>query len=289
MLNRQKIIIELLRRAGEPVSRLQLTKWCFLLRHESQSQGGNAFYDFVPYKYGPFSFALYQEVGKLVQRGYIDEPTESMWSLSAQAAREPLRLDKSVDANLASLLAEVRSLSPNGLIDRVYESHPRFTINSEIRKLQSAVKAKKAIFTAGYEGLSIDGFLDMLSVNGVEQIVDVRRNPIARRYGFHKSTLCRLAGNLGISYQHVPDLGIESNLRKDLVDQSDYDRLFDLYEQTTLQSSVNSIQQVADFCLEKASVLVCMEREHCSCHRGRLAPFVARLTGLPVEHLKPAE
>ena len=287
MLNRQKAIIELLNRAGRPVTHLQLTKLCFLLRHEFDSGGGSAFYDFVPYKFGPFSFALFQEVGKLINQGYIEEPTKHSWKLSKDVTADTSKLDKKVKADINELFGEFGSLSKNQLIDRIYESHPRFTINSEIKKLECPPKAKKAIFTAGYEGLSVDAFLDMLTSNGVKRIIDVRNNPIARRYGFHKSTLNRLSGNLGIDYKHVPELGIQSELRQNLDDQSDYSRLFDSYEKTTLSSSTMAIETVAGYCLEKPSVLVCMEREPCNCHRGRLAPHVSRQTELPIEHLLP--
>lgn len=287
MLNRQKAIIEILTRAGRPVTHIQLTKLCFLLRHEYETHGGNAFYDFVPYKFGPFSFALFQEVGKLVDQGYIEEPSSKSWSISETVKADTSRLDKHVKSDIDELLEKFGKLSKNKLIDRVYDSHPRFTINSEIRKLESHPKAKKAVFTAGYEGLSIDAFLDMLSRNGVKRIVDVRSNPIARRYGFHKSTLNRLSGNLGIDYKHVPKLGIHSELRQNLEDQSDYNRLFDRYEKTTLATSEAAIDTVAQYCLEKPSVLVCMEREPCTCHRARLAPFVSEKLDLPIEHLMP--
>ena len=65
MLTRQKVLLLMLKYAGRPVQRVELMKWCFLLRHQSETGGGSSFYDFVPYKYGPFSFALYQEIEKL--------------------------------------------------------------------------------------------------------------------------------------------------------------------------------------------------------------------------------
>ena len=287
LLNRQKAVIELLTRAQRPVTHLQLTKLCFLLRHEFESGGGNAFYDFVPYKFGPFSFALFQEIGKLVDQGYIKEPSSKSWTVNEEFTADTSRLDKHVKSDIDDLLDQFGKLSKDKLIDRVYNSHPRFTINSELRKLQQHPKAKQAIFTAGYEGLSVDAFLDLLMRNGVKRIIDVRNNPVARRYGFHKSTLNRLSGNLGIDYRHVPELGIHSELRQNLDDQSDYNRLFDRYEKTTLAASDSAIDKVAQLCLEKPSVLVCMEREPCSCHRARLAPFVSKKIGLPIEHLMP--
>ena len=65
MLNRQKAALFMLECAGRKVSRLELTKWLFLLRQEMPSAGGGAFYQFVPYRYGAFSFCLYQEAEAL--------------------------------------------------------------------------------------------------------------------------------------------------------------------------------------------------------------------------------
>ena len=163
MLNRQKTVIEILTRAGRPVTHIQLTKLCFLLRHEFESGGGNAFYDFVPYKYGPFSFALFQEIDKLVDQGYVVEPSSNLWTISEEITADTSRLDKKVKADIDDLLEQFGSISRNRLIERVYGSHPRFTINSEIDKLERHPQAKEAIFTAGYEGLSIDACLDLLS------------------------------------------------------------------------------------------------------------------------------
>ena len=58
MLNRQKCVLYLIERARRPVTHLELTAWAFLLAHEMPSGGGSAFYDFLPYQYGPFSFTL---------------------------------------------------------------------------------------------------------------------------------------------------------------------------------------------------------------------------------------
>src|SRR4051812_42835637 len=56
MLNRQKIVLHMLKLTGRPVCRTELTKWCFLLKHEFQSFDCASFYDFVPYRFGPYSF-----------------------------------------------------------------------------------------------------------------------------------------------------------------------------------------------------------------------------------------
>src|SRR3989304_3584618 len=84
MLNRQKALLFLLTCAARPVSKMELTKWAFIVREETPSQGGSAFYDFLPYKYGPFSFCLYREMDGLIRDGYVK--AEKHWSATSLAA-----------------------------------------------------------------------------------------------------------------------------------------------------------------------------------------------------------
>jgi hypothetical protein len=284
MLNRQKILLHLVKEAGRPVSRTELTKWSFLLRHESDSSGGNAFYEFVPYLRGPFSFALYQELDKLHGQNYIQPSGELGWRVGEVDAPElPLAI---LREDVSQTIQRYASWDSEKLLDYVYERHPAYTVNSERQKLAKRPKTKPLIFTAGYEGISIDRFLNLLVENGVERLIDVRHNPIARRYGFHKSTLQRLTSKLNIDYVHVPELGIHSANRQNLDTMYDRELLFDKYEATTLQSETNSIASVAKLMKERPSVLVCMEAEPKCCHRSHLAAAVSNLTKLPVKHLK---
>ena len=110
----------------------------------------------------------------------------------------------------------------------------------------------------------------MLVYAGIERLIDVRNNPVARRYGFHKSTLERLTGNLGIEYRHFPELAIKSEQRRDLRSKEDYRSLFDEYEQTTVLLENAAVDAVSALIREKASVLVCMEKAQECCHRSRL-------------------
>lgn len=282
MLNRQKMLLELVRLAGGRLDRLVLTKWAFLIRHETSSHGGESFYDFVPYQYGPFSFSLYQEVDKLVTLGYLKEAGPSAWALGEIPAP---RIDARLHPDLTFISDRFRSASIDELLDYVYGNYPQFTINSERKRLAERPVASLAVYTAGYEGKSIDAFLNGLTQSGIAHLIDVRRNPIARRYGFHRSTLARLSDRLGIRYSHVPELGIASELRQQLDTPADYQDLFRRYESTTLKSEQRAIDTIADWIQRSPSVLVCMEANPKCCHRARLAEPVSRATGLPIYHL----
>lgn len=285
MLNRQKLLILLLKLADRPVSRTELTKWCFLLRSEGETSGGPAFYDFVPYLYGPFSFALYQEAEKLVSLNYLHDDGDNYWSLNSQVAASVGATGRDVERDAKRLLSRFGKKDTASLVNYVYERYPAFTVNSKLRRLEARTEAKPAVFTAGYEGLSIDGFLNLLIGSGIRRLIDVRNNPIARRYGFHKSTLQRLTERLEIDYVHFPSLGIRSEDRQSLVDQDAYETLFDNYENSVLRSERQAIQQVGRLVTELPSVLVCMESEPKCCHRSRLAATVSNATKLPVRHL----
>lgn len=282
MLNRQKALIELVRLGGGVVDRMVLTKWAFLVRHETDSRGGNTFYDFVPYQYGPFSFGLYQDIGKLVMSGHLREEGRQAWSLGQVPASRP---EGAIRTDLAETVGRFRTLSRGDLVDYVYSGHPHFTIHSQIKRLAEPPVAARGLFTAGYEGKSIDGFLDGLIRAGVRRLIDVRRNPVARCYGFHRSTLARLCEHLEIEYAHVPELGIPSEQRRHLNSADDYSELFRNYEAVTLKSECKAIDSVCGMAVDRPSVVVCREADPRCCHRARLAVPVGRKTGLPVIHL----
>ncbi|NJM48439.1 MAG: DUF488 domain-containing protein [Alkalinema sp. RU_4_3] len=75
--------------------------------------------------------------------------------------------------------------------------------------------------------------MNLLLESGISRLIDVRFNPISRRFGFHRSTLGRLCGFLGIDYQHLPELGIPGSEREDLGASSQYESLFSNYRNSS--------------------------------------------------------
>jgi uncharacterized protein (DUF488 family) len=290
MLNRQKTLLQLLKTAGRPVQKTELTKWSFLLRHEYASGGGSSFYDFVPYRFGPFSFCLYQEVGKLEGQGLvatIESSTSQNWRIADDA--DFVSPSEQTTEDIGDLVHEFGRRNLSSLVNYVYERYPAYTCNSEIRKLVENPVAEPAVYTAGYEGISVDAFFNMLVRCGIRRLVDVRNNPVARRYGFHKSTLTRLANSLGMDYVHFPQLGILSPERQGLDTTEAYAALFLKYTQRVVRTQLNSIKIVGELMADKPSVLICMESDPSSCHRSHLAEEISELTDLPIVHLRPTE
>ncbi len=286
MLSRHRVLLALLQAAGGKSSHLQLTKWAFLLSEEGRTRGGSAFYRFVPYRHGPFSFSLMQEAGSLVRDGLIEEVDERNWAILPEGGRATAAVPKDVRNDVHQIARRYSSGTVESLVRDVYDRFPWYTVNSVRDPRARRPKTAPAIYTVGYESLSVDAFLDGLLRRGIEQVVDVRHNPVSRRYGFHKSTLARLCGKLEIAYEHVPELGIDSATRRDIGSEQEFEEIFERYKKLQLPAQFQSVRRVAEMVSGIPSVLVCMERAPSSCHRSRLAEQLASLLPLPVEHLE---
>jgi uncharacterized protein (DUF488 family) len=176
------------------------------------------------------------------------------------------------------------------LLQSVYSRYPWYTINSELqhvvlRDRPSRPIGETAIYTSGYEGRSIDDFYNNLIRAGIRTVIDVRFNPVSRKYGFAGSSLSRIGRKLGFDYIHIPNLGISGEKRTELSDFASYQRLLDRYSRTFLPTCLDDLYNHRGLMQKTPSVLVCMERDVNCCHRGRLAITMAEQTGLPVIHL----
>ena len=293
LLNRQKVIIALLAEVGQPVTRTALVRLVFLLRQETCLRDDASFYDFVPHKFGPFSFSLYRELSSLEADGYLALESERVSLKSGMAAARAERIE-SLDETARSAVSQITrrfgKLSQPVLLKDVYERYPWYASRSELKDLVPddfghTPVAEIAVYTVGYEGKSVDAFFKGLLQSGIQCILDVRANPISRKYGFAKKSLSDIAGKLSLCYHHFPELGIQSEERRELRDRESYRRLLDRYETEMLPNRNQEITQLILLLKAKPSVLVCMEKDIAFCHRGRLAKAAAKLSGLPIVHL----
>ena len=289
MLNRQKTILYFLGLAGGQVAPISVVKWAFLLREETGSKGGDAYYEFLPYKYGPYSFCIAQEVNALAEQGYVEiveDNAHTVWKQTVSGKN----MSRTVPAAVAQDAREIHwrygRMGTDALLNDIYPRYRWYTVNSQRQKLADKPSVEPAIYTAGYEGVTVDGFLNSLMRAGIRRIIDVRHHPVSRRYGFHKTTLNRLANHVDMEYVHVPELGVRSEDRRALVSQADYEALFASYREGTLKAEVEAIGRVTQCVREKPSVLVCMESNPEQCHRSHLAAAVASQSGLPIKHLR---
>jgi uncharacterized protein (DUF488 family) len=293
VLTRQKTVLSLLTQADRPLSPTVFVKLVFLLRQETGLARDRSFYDFVPYNFGPFSFMLYWDLGSLRRNGYVT-PEEERIALCGRtrdlAEKEAEHEPSSIRTAVAEVLGRYGKMNQQALVRDVYARYPWYATRSEITDLRPepplrVKKASPAVYTAGYEGRSVDAFFNDLLKEGIHVVIDVRANPVSRKYGFSGLRLGEFCKKLGLEYRHVPNLGIPSAERAGLNGFASYQRLLNRYEQTMLPERLAEVKEVGSLMRRQPAVLVCVEKDVRCCHRSRLAKAVAKVTGLEVVHL----
>ncbi len=128
------------------------------------------------------------------------------------------------------------------------------------------------LYTIGYEKRSIQEYISILKASDVALVIDVRKNPLSRKKGFSKKALSEALSSAEIAYRHLPELGIESSLRRGLKKPEDYQRLFRTYEASILPVNQAALEVVEQLLKRFDRVaLTCFELEHTSCHRHCVA------------------
>lgn len=290
MFYRRKIILALLEIFDGKLEKIRLQKLLFLF---SQRQA-KAEYDFIPYKYGCYSYSATADLTTMVKKGILTDDTDGL------SKTDKISYLKCLREQDRKYLFEIKKLygllDGNALMKHTYINYPYFAINSikanEILSVDDLQKVnnirpksnKTVLYTIGYEGISLEEYLNRLIKNSVQILVDVRKNPLSMKYGFSKSLLKRFCESIGIQYMHFPEVGIESNQRQELNCQKDYDHLFKLYKANNLTKTSKIQSAIFDILKSnKRIALTCFEANICQCHRKPLAEAIASLPGFNYE------
>jgi uncharacterized protein (DUF488 family) len=292
LTNKRKVILSLFEKIGDSITAKCLQKYLFIF---TRMQNGERIYDFVPYKYGCFSFQANQDIVILAKNGYLsienDHHSECRYKLtmSMDCFHD---LDMYDAQAIEQIKTQFKDMTQDELIAYTYRRWPFTAINSVIKnrllnneELQKVDEMRKryqsnesVLMTIGYEGMSLEKYLQRLITNDIHVLCDVRKNAFSMKYGFSKAILKKACEGIGIQYIHVPELGIASELRQDLQTQADYNKLFDLYEQTTLKENKKALLFVRDIIDKyKRVCLTCFEKDPRQCHRTRVAKALMNL------------
>jgi uncharacterized protein (DUF488 family) len=265
------------------ISRLHLMKCLFLLKKEEHMDAHGSFYDFLPYQYGPFSFTVYKDLSDLERTGLI-ELKDKQVCLGASGNINQ-KLSKEVVSSIIRTIEEYGGLSQEVLIEYVYERYPWYASRSKLKPsvLPPVEQTPVAVYTLGYEGLSIDTFLNILLLKGIKRVIDVRNVAFSHKYGFSKTTLEQKCPDTDIGYSHFPQVGIPSETRNET---SGRPELWVKYTGNILPGALDTVAVIQQLCLQEPSVLLCFEKDPYTCHRHLLARYVATEVSLPVIHYK---
>jgi len=290
MYYRRKILLALLETFNNKLDKISLQKLLLLIAKYQQKPD----YFFVPYKFGCYSFQANADLTTMIKYNqvqsenncWIKTDSESYISSLKEKDRQAIRTVKLLYGNK----------SADELIKITYLKYPYYAVNSTIAKdrlsdseyklvLDSRPTSSKTIlFTIGYEGVSLEEYLNKLIINDINVLCDVRKNPVSMKYGFSKSQLQKACTGLGIEYIHIPDLGIDSDKRQELNTQLDYNNLFADYRKSTLIETVDKQEVLLNLLIERKRIaLTCFEANICQCHRKHLADAIVNLPGFKYE------
>jgi uncharacterized protein (DUF488 family) len=208
---RQRFLLAFIRQLRDGVTSTDLQKLVFLYAMEE----GSELYEFIPYKFGCYSFQLAEDIDILRRDGYL--------------STEGSRITANGDYQYEELF-NIEDERGDRLIRKTYREYPYYAINSEItsrlfsdteaerfrNERQNYAQTSQVLFTLGYEGKSIEAFINALIQHDIRLLCDVRKNPLSRKFGFSKRKLDHITDTIGIRYIHIPDLGIESVKRSSL-------------------------------------------------------------------------
>lgn len=269
---RQRFLLGFVCQLKEGVSSTDLQKLVFLHTMESDSE----FYAFVPYKFGPYSFQLQEDLEILYRDGFI--------SVTKTGRSTHI---KAVGNYRKEILLNIAPERGRALVLRAYREYPYYTVNSEIinelfvgeeldrfnEKRRSYSLSTYELFTIGYQGKTIEGFVNTLIKNDVKLLCDVRKNPLSRKFRFSKRPLEVTLNSVGIRYVHIPELGIESDKRAFLETDDDYLKLFDDYRAFHLRD-VTLFEKIYELWAEhKRIALMCFESSSNMCHRHVISDY----------------
>jgi uncharacterized protein (DUF488 family) len=141
------------------------------------------------------------------------------------------------------------------------------------------------IYTVGYEGLSLEDFLQPLRHAGVQIVVDVRDVPLSRKRGFSKTALAAAVGAAGMRYQHLRRLGCPKPIRDQYRTSRDWSA-YTVAFMDHLREQTAAVDELAAVCKGSTAALLCYEAHPGLCHRTYVARAVAAISGGGVLHIR---
>jgi len=286
MYYRRKILLALLEAFDNRLEKISLQKLLLLVTKEQLKPD---FY-FIPYKYGCFSFQANTDLSTMTKYNQV-RVEDNCW-IKTDNVKYLITLKERDQQAIRYIKLQYGDKNADELIKYTYIKYPYFAVNSSIaeerlsqeeyqRVLDARPKSNGTIlYTIGYEGVSLEEYLNKLILNDIKVLCDVRKNSVSMKYGFSKSQLKKACEGIGIGYIHIPELGIDSDKRQSLNLQVDYDKLFETYRSEILTQTFGVQIKLLNLLKEKERIaLTCFEANINQCHRKHLADAIVRLSG----------
>ena len=143
------------------------------------------------------------------------------------------------------------------------------------------------LYTIGYEGLTLETFVETLNSHAIETLIDVRELPLSRKHGFSKRSLASALQDSNVEYFHERALGAPKPVREKLRVTGNWRGYKEAYLRILLHKDA-LLKQIANIAQQKRVCLMCFEEDYSTCHRSLVTERMVELNLIPeVEHLNP--
>lgn len=147
-------------------------------------------------------------------------------------------------------------------------------------------KSDVVLFTIGHSNREIGDFLELLSINKIETLVDVRKLPGSKKYPhFNQEELSLSLGAIGIRYIYIKELGGRRKPNKDSINTLWRNRSFQAYADYMGTAEFrNAIDILLGYAEKKQVAIMCAEALWWRCHRALIADYLKSI-GVDVYHI----
>lgn len=289
MYTRRKVLFNLINQLGNP-SNVEIQKAMFLLVNNDYIS--EKLYDFFPNKRGCYSIRLKSDYHFLCDSGYLDEDydkkTYKIANLDEYTKLIEFAINKEILEQIRKIATYVNTHTTEELIKYTYDLAPSYAVrstlidslhmnNSTLSRIEEenlAIKnSEHAIYTIGYEGRSIDNFLNELIKRNISTLFDVRKNAYSMQFEFSAKPLKEALNEANIKYIHAPDVGIITEKRQELLPSGRQEELFAWYTDNILPHCGAFVNSAYSEFQNGNVAFMCYEKNPLDCHRSRIADF----------------
>lgn len=151
------------------------------------------------------------------------------------------------------------------------------------------MNSNKTLWTIGHSTRDLDDFIDLLKINDIQLLIDVRSFPGSRKFPqFNKENLEISIPESGIQYQLIKKLGGRRGRNKNSHNTAwrnlSFRNYADYMESADFKEGIEELESLA---LKEKSCYMCSEAVWWRCHRSMISDYL-KLRGWEVLHILSA-
>lgn len=153
-------------------------------------------------------------------------------------------------------------------------------------KKENQNKSDTCIYTIGHSNREIDPFIELLKMNDIEVLVDVRKLPGSTKYPhFNQEELSNTLSSVDILYIYLKELGGRRKQNKDSINTIWKNKSFQAYaDYMGTDEFLKGIDILLEYANQKRVAIMCSEAVWWRCHRALIADYL-KSTGIDVYHI----